>query len=285
MTQVPCSSRSLCSLAVGVLAAGLVGFGCDTGEATEDITVRQGASVTTPQTPLSGNSVAKFVDALPTFNGRRSDGTTTQQIVMQEFQQKVLPNAFYNTLSGTNRNGTFLWGYNINGAGPSFPARTIEARRNIATTAIYTNNLTNTRLQSLLTVDQTLHWADPLGTTARNNCVNGPPLAAACTQPFSGPIPTVVHLHGNEVFSQYDGHPDAWWTPNQAQRGRAFFTSTYNYNNQQEATTLWFHDHALGNVRLTSTPGWRASTSFATTATPARRTTRSRFPPDRTSRR
>ena len=250
MTQVPCSSRSLCSLAVGVLAAGLVGFGCDTGEATEDITVRQGASVTTPQTPLSGNSVAKFVDALPTFNGRRSDGTTTQQIVMQEFQQKVLPNAFYNTLSGTNRNGTFLWGYNINGAGPSFPARTIEARRNIATTAIYTNNLTNTRLQSLLTVDQTLHWADPLGTTARNNCVNGPPLAAACTQPFSGPIPTVVHLHGNEVFSQYDGHPDAWWTPNQAQRGRAFFGSTYNYNNQQEATTLWFHDHALGNVRL-----------------------------------
>ena len=189
MTQVPCSSRSLCSLAVGVLAAGLVGFGCDTGEATEDITVRQGASVTTPQTPLSGNSVAKFVDALPTFNGRRSDGTTTQQIVMQEFQQKVLPNAFYNTLSGTNRNGTFLWGYNIHGAGPSFPARTIEARRNIATTAIYTNNLTNTRLQSLLTVDQTLHWADPLGTTARNNCVNGPPLAAPCTQPYVGPIP------------------------------------------------------------------------------------------------
>ena len=44
-------------------------------------------------------------------------------------------------------------------------------------------------LQSLLTVDQTIHWADPLGTTAHNNCVNGPPLAAACTQPYTRPDP------------------------------------------------------------------------------------------------
>src|SRR4029079_6671182 len=174
----------------------------------------------------------------------------TQQITMQEFQQKILPNAFYNTLSGTNRNGTFTWGYNINGAGASFPSRTIESRQGATTSAIYTNSLANTHLQSLLTVDQTIHWADPLGTTARNNCVNGPPLAAACTQPSSGRTPPVVHLHGNEVFSQYDGHPDAWWTPGFAQKGRAFFTNTYNYNNTQEATTLWFHDHSLGTVRL-----------------------------------
>src|SRR4029079_18785124 len=45
-------------------------------------------------------------------------------------------------------------------------------------------------------------------------------------------------------------HPDAWWTPGFAQKGRAFFTNTYNYPNQQEATTLWFHDHSLGTVRL-----------------------------------
>jgi FtsP/CotA-like multicopper oxidase with cupredoxin domain len=198
---------------LGLFAAASLAAGCLGADQTEPVETSARASVTTPQTPLSGNTVAKFVDPLPTFNGRRSDGTTTQQITMQEFQQKVLPNAFYNTLSGVNRNGTFLWGYNINGAGASFPARTIESRRGAATTAIYTNSLSNTHLQSLLTVDQTIHWADPLGTTARNNCVNGPPLAAACTQPFSGPIPAVVHLHGDEVLSQYDGHPDAWWTP------------------------------------------------------------------------
>jgi len=60
----------------------------------------------------------------------------------------------------------------------------------------------------------------------------------------------VVHLHGNEVLSQFDGHPDAWWTPGFAEKGRAFFTNTYHYVNRQEATTLWFHDHALGIVRL-----------------------------------
>jgi len=236
------------SIAVGVLATAFGATGCDNQR--DDVSVEHSKSVTTPQTPLSGNSIAKFTDALPLLSGTRSDGTTTQQITMQEFQQKMLPNAFYNTLSGVNRNGTFLWGYNINGRGASFPARTIESRRGNATTAQYTNNLTNTHLQSLLTVDQSIHWADPLGTTARNNCVNGPPLAAACQQPYAGPIPTVVHLHGNEVLSQYDGHPDAWWTPGVAQHGRSFFGTTYNYVNQQEATTLWFHDHTLGIVRL-----------------------------------
>jgi FtsP/CotA-like multicopper oxidase with cupredoxin domain len=34
-----------------------------------------------------------------------------------------------------------------------------------------------------------------------------------------------------------------------AKTGRAFISNTYNYPNQQEATTLWFHDHALGVVR------------------------------------
>src|SRR6185369_6700713 len=128
-------------ITVGVLAMATTAAGCNNSSATDDVTVKQGASVTVPQTPLSGNSVAKFVDALPLLSGTRSDGTTTQQITMQEFQQKILPNAFYNTLSGTNRNGTFTWGYNINGRGASFPARTIESRRGIATTAQYTNSL------------------------------------------------------------------------------------------------------------------------------------------------
>ena len=246
------STFSIPVLSIAVGALGITSAGCDNASdnASDDVTTIQSASVTTPQTPLSGNTVPKFVDALPTFNGRRSDGTTTQQITMQEFQQKVLPNSVYAGRPAPFNNGTFLWGYNINGQGASWPSRTIESRKGVATTAIYTNSLANTRLQSLLTVDQTIHWADPLGTTAHNNCVNGPPLAAACTQPFSGPIAAVVHLHGNEVLSQYDGHPDAWWTPGVAQKGRAFFGTTYNYVNQQEATTLWFHDHALGTVRL-----------------------------------
>jgi FtsP/CotA-like multicopper oxidase with cupredoxin domain len=224
--------------------------GCNDGVTPDAVSVRSGASVTVPQTPLAGTSITPFTDPLPTFAGRRVDGTATVNVNMQEFQQKVLPASFYSSLAAPYNAGTYLWGYNINNAGASWPARTIESKQNVATTASYTNSLTNTHLQKLLTVDQSIHWADPLGTTAANNCVNGPPLAAACTEPYAGPIPTVVHLHGNEVLSQYDGHPDAWWTPGLAQKGKAFVSSTYNYPNQQEATTLWFHDHTLGIVRL-----------------------------------
>ena len=237
---------------LGASAAGLVilALGCDAAVEPIATTVRVGASVSVAQTPLDGTTIPKFVDPLPTFNGRRVDGTATVNVNMQEFQQKVLPASMYSSLAAPYNAGTFLWGYNINGAGASWPARTIESKQGVATTAIYTNSLANTHLQQLLTVDQSIHWADPLGTTAANNCVNGPPLANPCTQPYAGPIPAVVHLHGNEVLSQYDGHPDAWWTPGFAQKGRAFVSNTYNYPNQQEATTLWFHDHTLGIVRL-----------------------------------
>src|SRR5213075_59777 len=106
------------------------------------------ASVRVPQTPLDGNSVPKFVDSVPRFNGRRQDATVTLDVRMQEFQQRVLPASGYSGLASPFNQGTFVWGYNINGAGPSWPARTLEARRGTATTARYTNNLTNTRLQS-----------------------------------------------------------------------------------------------------------------------------------------
>ena len=207
------------------------------------------ASVRVAQTPLDGNSLPKFVDPLPTFQGRRVDGTSPIQVNMEEFQQKVLPASVYAALPAPYDGGTYLWGYDLNGTGASWPARTIEARKGTTTTVTYTNSLTNTRLQSLLTVDQSLHWADPLGTTARNNCVNGPPLAAPCTEPYAGPIPAVVHLHGAEVPSQYDGHPDAWFTPGDEHLGPSFVSNVYNYPNSQEATTLWYHDHALGVVR------------------------------------
>jgi FtsP/CotA-like multicopper oxidase with cupredoxin domain len=251
----PTRRNEVVSAAWGWLRAGFVAALCalstGCGQASDErLGVERSASVTTPQTPLDGNSVPKFVDALPTFNGRRQNGTVTLNVNMQEFQQMVLPASVYAAAPAPFNQGTYLWGYNINAAGASWPARTIEARQGVATTAIYTNSLSNTHLQSLLTVDQSIHWADPLGTTAAFNCVNGPPLAGPCTQPYSGPIPTVVHLHGNEVLSQYDGHPDAWWTTGLGLKGRAFVTNTYNYVNQQEATTLWFHDHALGIVRL-----------------------------------
>ena len=100
----------------------LLAAGCGQSPSTADTTgTTTQASVSTPQTPLDGNTVPKFVDPLPTFNGRRVSGTTTVNVNMQEFQQKVLPASVYAGRPAPFNNGTFLWGYNINGAGASWP--------------------------------------------------------------------------------------------------------------------------------------------------------------------
>jgi spore coat protein A len=203
-----------------------------------------GASVQVPQVPLPGNAIPKYQDPLPTFAGNRVDGTKDLTVTMEEFQQEVLPSASYAALPVPYKAGTYVWGYGIEEAGgntfpPLYPAYTIEAQRGVPTTITYINNLVNPVLQQYLTVDQTLHWADPVG-----------PVGDPLVDPYTGPVPAVTHLHGGEVPSAFDGHPDSWFTPGLAQTGPGFVTDTYTYPNTQEAATLWFHDHALGMTRL-----------------------------------
>ena len=51
-----------------------------------------------------------------------------------------------------------------------------------------------------------------------------------------------VHLHGGNTEPGSDGYPEDTFVPGQ--------THPYDYNNNQEAAGLWFHDHALGITRL-----------------------------------
>ena len=59
---------------------------------------------------------------------------------MEEFQQTILPSQFYPS-RGRFAAGTYLWGYDVNGHGPSWPGRTIQSQQNIATTVVYTNSI------------------------------------------------------------------------------------------------------------------------------------------------
>ncbi len=77
-------------------------------------------------------------------------------------------------------------------------------------------------------------------------------------------VRAVVHRHGGLQDGQDDGHPDAWFTPFQATNGVAFAamhghqleidasyaTNVFTYENDQDAATLWYHDHAAGITRL-----------------------------------
>jgi spore coat protein A, manganese oxidase len=221
---------------------------------SERIASQASRSVLIAQTPLDGATVPKYVDPLPTSTGHRVQGTALT-VDMREFRQQILPASIYAALPAPFSAGTLLWGYSVNNTGPSWPAATIEAQRNVTTTVTYTNNLRGPQnappaLQELMTMDQTIHWADPLGTTVSNGCMNGPPLAEPCLAPYVGPAPAVAHLHGAEVASAYDGHPDTWFTPALALKGPGYVTNKSIYPNGQEATALWFHDHALGMTRL-----------------------------------
>jgi spore coat protein A len=55
-------------------------------------------------------------------------------------------------------------------------------------------------------------------------------------------VRATVHVHGARVPSDSDGHPERWIVPGQ--------TARFYYPNQQEAATLWYHDHTMGINRL-----------------------------------
>jgi len=63
-------------------------------------------------------------------------------------------------------------------------------------------------------------------------------------------VRSVVHVHGSNVDSTDDGYPQAWYTPDGETTGPYYAGETYTYENRQPPTTLWYHDHVLGESRL-----------------------------------
>ena len=55
-------------------------------------------------------------------------------------------------------------------------------------------------------------------------------------------VRTVVHLHGAKAPPASDGYPENWYTPGKS--------AVYHYPNEQDASLLWYHDHAMGINRL-----------------------------------
>ena len=120
---------------------------------------------------------------------------------------------------------TTVWGYN-----GQYPGPTIEATKGIPVFVKWENKLVDNHgrpLQHHLKIDRSIHWANP----------------------HKG-VPLVTHLHGGHIEWESDGVPDAWYTPYFKEKGKLWRKKTYRYDNEQEATTLWYHDHAVGITRL-----------------------------------
>ena len=153
---------------------------------------------------------------------------------------------------------------------PAFTIETLSQSDTANPTKIrWINDLTNpdgTYLSHLFSVDQTLHWANP----AQDLCRDGSNRTDCSTlnpAPYTGPVPIVTHVHGAHVNQESDGYPEAWWMPaannippGYANNGTIYTqydnsntvpgSAFYAYENDQPATTLWYHDHSLGMTRL-----------------------------------
>jgi spore coat protein A, manganese oxidase len=230
------------------------------------------ASAVIPGGSLDTTEVPKYVTPLvippvmpraATILGKSVD---YYRIAMRQFRQQVLPPGFP---------ATTVWGY---GASPNgtfhSPAFTIEAKVDRPVRVQWINGLVDRSgafLPHLLPVDPTLHWANPPGGFADRDMR---PAFSSTPGAYTGPVPTVTHLHGGHSAEESDGYAEAWYLPaaNDIPDGFAnvgtFYdefrekfdaksgvpwapgTATFQYLNDQRASTLWFHDHSLGMTRV-----------------------------------
>jgi spore coat protein A, manganese oxidase len=126
---------------------------------------------------------------------------------------------------------TRTWGYWDTGSGKGigYLGPTIEATRRPSDTVAATQ--------------LTVRWVNELD---KAFLPNDPTLMGAVLP--GEPVPIVTHLHGGENHPQFDGTPLQWFTTG-GQKGPHFITDTYTYYNEQLASMVWYHDHALGNTR------------------------------------
>ncbi len=173
----------------------------------------------------------------------------------------------------------------------NYPAYTIENSSNVTTTVDWINQLvfdpvackdtTSFKgdpncafIPHLLPIDRSLHWANPeqfkcIDPGKSKDCAPDPVTnGLLLQQPYQGPVPMVVHVHGTHAGPESDGYPEAWWLPN-ANNLDGYATTgtlvnqfgvttnpsnrpgvgTFTYPNTQPSSTLWYHDHALGMTR------------------------------------
>jgi len=195
------------------------------------------------------------------------------EISVKQFAQQILPAGLpattvwgYGAISSASKKGLLIH---------NAPSLTIEAEWNRPVRVKWINDLLDANgnyLPHLLPVDPTLHWANPPGGEMGRDTR---PTFDTTPLPYTGPVPVVTHVHGAVgVGDESDGYAEAWYLPaaNDIPEGYAdrgtwydYFSgkalagfgetwgpgfATFQYPNNNRASTLWYHDHTLGMTRL-----------------------------------
>jgi len=222
------------------------------------------------QTPLLIPPVMPTAGTIVARGGKKVD---YYEISMRQISQQILPAGFPSTT---------VWGYGAVASASkrglllhNAPSLTIEAKWDRPVRVKWINGLVDEfghALPHLLPVDPTLHWANPPGGEEDRD---SRPSFDATPVAYGGPVPMVTHVHGAiGVGDESDGYPEAWYLPatddipaGYATKGTwyDFFAgkaaagfgaawgpgfATFQYPNDQRASTIWYHDHTLGMTRL-----------------------------------
>lgn len=181
-------------------------------------TPKSTAPLSAPGTPKRGLRLEKFLDPLyipPVIcvpSGRRpAQLDITMRAAWVQLHSQLPP--------------TRVWAYN-----GSFPGPTIEVQRGRRLRVAWRNEITGSYPVTAVQV--------PRGTVMGPGRNGAEPLpAVAALLPW-----TVVHLHGARTGAGNDG-----WTDNAVLTGDAQLAE---YPNDQQATMLWYHDHAMAITNL-----------------------------------
>lgn len=272
--QQPISRRTFIA-AAGAAGVGFVLYASGPGGERIALAEIPGGTLTTGdvpkfQTPLLIPPVMPRAGTLTARGGRNVD---YYEISMRQFAQQILP---------AGLPATTVWGYGAVASASkrglllhNAPSLTIEARWNRPVRVKWINELVDANgnhLPHLLPVDPTLHWANPPGGLDHRDTR---PHFDSTPDPYDGPVPIVTHVHGAVgVGDESDGYAEAWYLPvagdipgDYATEGTwyDFFAgkaaagfgaewgpgfATFQYPNEQRASTIWYHDHTLGMTRL-----------------------------------
>ncbi len=220
-------------------------------------------------TPLLIPPVMPKAGTIKLKNGKNAD---YYEISMTQFEQQILP---------AGKPMTTVWGYGaIKSASKkgllihNAPSLTIEAKAGTPVRVKWINGLkfaNGTFRPHLLPVDPTLHWANPPGGTAGRDTR---PTFTSTPGAYNGPVPICTHVHGAVgVGDESDGYAEAWYLPAATNIPAGYATTgtwydffkakaaanfgatwgpgfaTFQYPNDNRASTIWYHDHALGMTR------------------------------------
>jgi spore coat protein A len=180
--------------------------------------LKMSAPVQSTELLLDTNALARYVDPLPIPGlAKRSGLRPSPRYPATHIPYYRVAMRQFQAKAHRDMGPTTFWGYDASSPGPTF-----EARRGEPILVEWANELPQ---RHFLPIDHTLHGAEADKPEVR----------------------TVVHLHGGKTGPESDGYPEDWFVPGHS--------ATCYYPNQQEATSLFYHDHAMGITWLNAVAG------------------------------